>query len=341
MARLLRSRSVIVSALAAVAIVVAFALTSAGAATRPDLPAVPADKLIASSLAAVADPSLSMSGTVHTHVDLGIPQLPGMSTGPTGPLAFLLSDQTFKVWRSPDGARVAQILPSAESDVIATRSDLWVWDSQRFAAWHATVPSSATPPQAPSPADLNTIVSRALSTIAPYANVTAAFPVEIAGRAAYVVRLTPASASNTLVDRVDVAIDAETRVPLRLQVFGKGVASAVVDVAYSDVSFGPVDPSIFAFTPPAGATVHQVSPPTGAAADMHADAAMPTVRVIGTGFDLVVAAQVPSVPKQLAPLFPYRGPLGSADVIERDGRTWLVAGLVPPDALAKAEQKLP
>ncbi len=340
MARILRKRSILASAAAAVVIVTTIALTTAGAAPRPDLAPVPADTLIASSLAAVADPSLSMSGTVRTHVDLGIPQLPGTLSSSSGPLSVLLSDQTFKVWRSPDGKRIAQILPSAERDVIATPTDLWAWDSQRFTAWHATVPSSATAAQSLSPADIDSIVSKAIATVAPYADVTTAAPIEVAGRPAYVVRLTPAASSNTLVDRIDVAIDADTRVPLRFQIFAKGVADSVVDVAYADVSFGAVDPSIFSFTPPAGATIHQLTAPTDAET-APADTPMAGVRVFGTGFDLVAAVPVPSVPKQLEPFFPYRGPLGSADVVERGGQTWVVAGLVPPDALAKAEQKLP
>jgi outer membrane lipoprotein-sorting protein len=341
MARILRKRSILASFAAAIVIVTAIALTTAGAAPGPDLAPVPADTLIASSLAAVADPSLSMSGTVGTHVDLGIPQIPGTLSGASGPLAVLLSDQTFKIWRSPHGKRIAQILPSAERDVVATPTDLWVWDSQQFTAWHATVPSSTATPQTPALADIDTIVSKMLASIAPYADVTTASPIEVAGRPAYVVRLAPVSSSNTLVNRIEVAIDAETRVPLGLRIFARGVADAVVDVAYTDVSFGPVDPSIFTFAPPSGATVHQIAAPTDAETGTHADSPMPGIRVFGTGFDLVAAVPVPSVPKQLEPFFPYRGPLGSADVVQRSEQTWVVAGLVPPDALAKAEQKLP
>lgn len=341
MARIFRKRSILASAAAAVVIVTAVALTTAGADPGPDLAPVPADTLIASSLAALADPSLSMSGTVGSHVDLGIPQLPGTLSISSGALAVLLTDQTFKVWRSPDGERVAQILPSAERDVVATPTDVWVWDSQQFTAWHATVPSTTPAPRTPSVADLDTLVSKVLATVAPYADLTTSSPIEVAGRSAYVVRLAPASSSITLVDRIDVAIDAETRVPLRFQIFAKGVPDAVVDVAYTAVSFGPIDPSVFAFAPPSGAAVHPVTGPGDAETGAHADSPVSGIRVFGTGFDLVAAVPVPSVPKQLDPFFPYRGPLGSADVVRRGEQTWVVAGLVPPDALTKAEQKLP
>ncbi len=340
MARLLRSRSIIAAAAVAAVLVVAVALTAAGASTPVDLPRVSAERLIASSISAVADRSLSLSGTVETHVDLGIPQLPGMLSDPTGPAGLLLSDQTFKVWRSPAGARVAQILPSAERDVIVTPTDLWLWDSPRFAAWHAGLPGTSAMPSPPSLADIQTVVSRLLAKLVPYADLTTAEPIEVADRPAYVLRLTPAS-SRTLVDHVDVAIDAATRAPLAFDVFATGRADAVVRAGYTSISFGPIDPSVFAFTPPAGAAVHELRPPIGHEAGHDADhGEMPQVRWFGTGFDLIAAVPVRRVPEQLAPLFPYAGPLGSADVVQAGGRTWILAGLVPPDALARVGPEL-
>jgi outer membrane lipoprotein-sorting protein len=344
MARLLRSRSVVVAALAAVAIVVAVALTSAGAATTPDLPPVAADRLIASSLVAAADRSQPVSGTVQTHVDLGIPQLPAFASasGPSGLASVLLTDQTLKVWRSSDGMRVAQLLPAAERDVVVTPSDLWIWDSDRFAAWHASIPAGAATNPVPSLADVQSVASGLIARIEPYATVTTAGTEEVADRPAYLVRLTPASSSATPVDRVEVAIDAATRIPLRLEVFAKGAAEAVVRVGYTAVSFDPFDPSVLRFTPPDGAAVHELQPPDGGSAD---DAAgtpgeMPDVRWFGTGFDLVAAVSVPSVPKDLTPFFPFRGPIASADLVDRGDHVWIVAGLVPPDALAAVEPEL-
>jgi hypothetical protein len=356
MARLLRSRSILAATIAPVVLVAAVALTAAGASTAPDLAPIPADRLIATSLTALADPSLSMSGTVETHVDLGIPQLPGALADPAGPLGLLLSDQTFRVWRSPDGVRVAQLLPAAERDAVLTHSDIWFWDSARFAAWHGTLPGDPLP--IPSPADVEAIVSQLLPRLQPYAGLTTSTPVEIANRRAYVLRLTPATSPDTLVDRVEFAIDAATRVPLRVEIFAKGTAEPVVVAGYTDVSFAPVDPAIFDFSPPAGAPVHELDGADDDDGDLHDlfngggsfgegashDAAVvpgePEVRWFGAGFDVIVAVPVQSVPKDLAPFFPYGGPIASADVVERGDHAWIVAGLVRPDALAKVEPKL-
>jgi outer membrane lipoprotein-sorting protein len=350
MARLLRSRSVVGTTIAAALVVGAVALTAAGAATAPDLAPVPADQLIASSIAAVADRSLSVSGTVRTHVDLGIPQLPGAMSSSSGPLSLLLSDQTLKVWRSPGGVRIAQILPAAERDVVVRPEELWLWDSDRFTAWHADLSTFATgtarPSAPPSLGDLDGMVSQLLTKIGPYANVTTASPLAVAGRPAYVVRLTPASSSNTLVDRIELAVDAQTRLPLRLEVFARGASAAVVTAGYTAVSFAAVDPSVFEFTPPEGATVHELG--EGAAGgDANRDAAaqfanggISDVVTFGEGFDLVFAARVAKLPQELAPFFPYRGPIASANVVEHGGHIWIVAGLVPPDVLERVEHKL-
>jgi len=145
MARLLRSRSTLAAAVPAVAIVLAVGWLSVGrAAPLPDLPSVSPRTLIASTLHAVANRT-PVSGTVKTHVDLGIPQLPSSLSDPAGPAAILLADQTFKVWYGPDGIRVAQILPFAERDLVSDRSDVWFWDAQRFmAAYRTETPHAAT-----------------------------------------------------------------------------------------------------------------------------------------------------------------------------------------------------
>lgn len=346
MARVIRSRSVAVAVAAAVLLALV-GLGAVQAEPRPDLPAVAPERLIASSLEAVARRT-PISGRVTTHVDLGLPQLPSNLSDPTGPAGVLLSDQTFQVWRSPDGLRVAQLLPFAERDVVVNATDAWLWDSNRFTAWHAAVGGPAAPsPEIPSLGDLTDLVARAVDRLAPYANVTSADPEVVAGRDAYVVRLTPTD-PGTLIGHVDVALDAGTRLPLRVSVFAKGGASAALEAGFTSVSFDPVDPGMFVFAPPRGATVEQVRPPAGGW-DGHAEPSEGTaadglpagVRVFGRGFGLVLAVRVPEVPKDIRPLLPYAGPLGSVDAVERGDHAWIVAGAVAPDRLAEVEPTLP
>jgi outer membrane lipoprotein-sorting protein len=340
MARLLRSRSALAAAVAAVAIVLAVGWLSVGrAAPMPDLPSVSAPTLIASTLHAVANRT-PVSGTVKTHVDLGIPQLPSGLSDPAGPAAVLLTDQTFKVWYGPDGIRVAQILPFAERDLVANRSDVWFWDAQRFTAWHYAVDETAPRQDPPSLGDLTRMVSDVLRDDRSYVVASVAQAHVVAGRDAYVLRLTPTTA-DTLVGRIDVAIDAETRMPLSLQVFARGGAAAVVEVGYASVAFGPVDPSMFTFAPPQDAVVKQVSDEGRGVPGSSGQAPFQGVRVLGRGFGMIVAVRVSDVPADVRRLFPYVGPVGSADLVDRGDHSWLVVGLVEAAALAEVEPKLP
>ena len=339
MARLPRYRSTLAAAVPAVAIVLAVGWLSVGrAAPLPDLPSVSPPTLIASTLHAVANRT-PVSGTVKTHVDLGIPQLPSSLSDPAGPAAILLADQTFKVWYGPDGVRVAQILPFAERDFVSNGSDVWFWDAQRFMAWHYAVDETAPRQAPPSLGDLTRLVSDVLLDDRSYVVASVAQAQVVAGRDAYVLRLTPATA-DTLLGRIDVAIDAETRMPLSLQVFARGSSAAVVEVRYTSVAFEPVDASMFTFTPPQDAVVKQVSDESSGAPGSSGQPPVQGVRVFGRGFGMILAARVTDVPADVRRLFPYAGALGSADVVDRGDHSWLVAGLVRPTALAEVEPKL-
>ena len=74
-------------------------------------------------------------------------------------------------------------------------------------------------------ADPLTLARRALAAASPTTSVGMGTAVRVAGRAAYVLVLTPKDAT-TLVGRVEVAVDATTHVPLATAVFAKGAAFA-------------------------------------------------------------------------------------------------------------------
>jgi hypothetical protein len=344
MARLLRSRSAIASIVVALVLGASVGVVVTRADTVPNLPPITPQRLIANALAAIAE-RIPVSGTVTTHLDLGLPQLPASFGSSTGAVSILLADQTFKVWRSPDGTRVAQILPFAERDLYATRTDVWAWDSDAFTAWHAAVPPTAEPPAPPSAGDLEAIVDKVLAGAAPYATLSLAEPERVAGRDAYVLSLQPTDPS-TLVGSMRVAIDAETSLPLRLQIVPKGSLDAAIEAGFTSVDFGPVDPSIFAFTPPEGATVKELGTASGGTSDSSGDrgsAEMPDVRRFGEGFGLIVAVRVKAsdVPAGVGGMLPYAAPLGSVNLLERGDHAWVLAGAVDLSALRAVEPSLP
>jgi outer membrane lipoprotein-sorting protein len=362
----------------------AFGISAVRAEPTPDLPPVAADALLASTLHAMSSPP-PVAGTVRTHVDLGIPALPDISTGAaTGDTAtaasMLLGDQTFRLWRSSDGIRISHLARFQEQVLVANHAEAWAWDSQSLRAVRLTpqdlaaaVPQAlarrverSAPSMPPSLGDPIRIARTVLEGVSPYAVASVATPERVAGRDAYTLRLSPRS-ERTLVGAVDVAIDAETRLPLRLQVVPRNALDPSIEVGFSAIDYGSVDPSIFTFDPPAEANVTDAGPALARVlsvahvrrlAAIHGDPAkagvnacramhlerrapIPTTRVFGEGFGLILAVRVAEVPSEMRSMLPYSGPLGSVALVDRGDAAWILAGAVTPDALSSVQPRLP
>jgi outer membrane lipoprotein-sorting protein len=363
----------------------AFGISAVRAEPTPDLPPIAADELLASTLHAMSSPP-PLAGTVRTHVDLGIPALPDISTGAASgdtatAASMLLGDQTFRLWRSPDGIRISHLARFQEQVLVANHAEAWAWDSQSLRAVRLTpqdlaaaVPRAlarrverSAPSVPPSLGDPIRIARTMLEGVSPYAVASVATPERVAGRDAYTLRLSPRS-ERTLVGAVDVAIDAETRLPLRLQVVPRNTLDPSIEVGFSAIEYGSVDRSIFTFDPPAEASVTDAAPAVArvlsaahvrrlaaihgdpAKADINACRAMlrqarrtpfPTMRAFGEGFGLILAVRVTEVPRALRSMLPYSGPLASATLADGKHGAWIVAGAVTPDALSSVLSRLP
>ncbi|HEY0214995.1 MAG TPA: hypothetical protein VGC57_01235, partial [Cellulomonas sp.] len=142
-----------------------------------------------------------------------------------------------------------------------THYSLDVADQARYDALAEDARTGATPTTG---ADLPTpeeAARQALAQVEGHADVTTDAAVTVAGRDAYQVVVSPTDAG-TLVDRVVVAVDAETSAPLRVQVWSTQDADAPsLEVGFTDVSFTAPDDSVLAFSAPAGATVQDVVVP--------------------------------------------------------------------------------
>jgi hypothetical protein len=336
------------------------------ARSTPSLPSITSQQLIASTLSALAHPR-PVSGEVTARLDLGLPSLPQVGPQPdglAGLLATLAGEQRIRVWASTDGLRVEQLLPQEERVLYVSRQDAWAWDSRSYTATHlAEFPArfQSLPPSLGSQAegsqllqlsDPATLARTALDAVSPTTAVGIGSPVRVAGRSCYVLSLVPRQ-EGTLVGRVDVAIDATTRLPLSVNVFAKGSRAASVSVAFATLSFDPIDPSVYRFTPPPGAIVTQPSsaggPETGDAGDVSSPHDLASsVQVFGTGWATALAVRLPSVPANqdvgdgvtLQNLLPFSGPLFSARLANRSGHDWLLFGAVPQSALAATESSL-
>jgi outer membrane lipoprotein-sorting protein len=113
-------------------------------------------------------------------------------------------------------------------------------------------------------------IQEAIVRIMRHANLSGAQPTDVAGQAAYAVRISP-SHNGGLVGGAELAWDAIHGVPLRVAVYSTQSTAPVLELAATEVSYGAVPASVFELSPPANAKVTEVKPPTqpagGAAAD--------------------------------------------------------------------------
>ena len=82
----------------------------------------------------------------------------------------------------------------------------------------------------------------------------------VAGRWAYPLTLEPRDKSATLVERAEALVDAETFVPLLLELYAEERPEPVARYEAKDFQVGPVPDARFEFETPPGATVERLQP---------------------------------------------------------------------------------
>lgn len=323
---------------------------AAGAADLPVKSPEDVLRLVASS------DTKAFTGTVEQSSDLGLPSLPknvggsSADSSAASTLELLMGDHTAKVYvDGPTKVRVQVLDQLAERDAIRNGSDVWLYQSSDESVTHITLPehtadteptpapdATATTPQA--------LAQRFLAAVDPSTAVTLGSNTKVAGRDAYDLVLTPRTDA-TLVGSVSIAVDGQTGLPLRVQVLARGASSPAFEAGFTSFTPGAPDESVFAFTPPKGATVSEQSPKQG---DRHIDAAHPKPTVTGTGWATIVSLPAGSAPAQALddPLVaqltqPVDGGRALSTtlvsvLVTADGR--VLAGAVPVSALQSAAQ---
>ncbi len=217
----------------------------------------------------------SGSGDITMTARLGLPDLGslgGPATSAGSVMGLLSGTHTAHVWVG-DGqhVRVALDAPSAETDWIRNGSDLWAWDSSAQQVRHTTAePDTGDGAKAGDktgahqgtipPMDPATAADQVLAQVTPTTDVSVRTPGYVAGRPVYELVVKPRSEHST-VGSVQISVDATTGMPLALQVLAKGSTDPAYEVAYTSISFDQPPASTFAFTPPPGVAVTEVSSP--------------------------------------------------------------------------------
>lgn len=234
------------------------------ASAGPGLPPISAEQLLVKVQRAHVD---TLSGTIDTRTDLGLPALPssaggsGRDEGPS-PTEMLTGTHTLRLAvDGPERQRVAVLDQLAERDLVRNGRDVYAYDSRANSVTHWRLPAERPhqkAQQSPTATQLTPqqLAKRFLAEAGPTTQISVDGTGKVAGRSVYTLQLAPKSAQS-LVGSVRIGVDSKTGVPLRVTVTPKSGGGTAVDVGFRDVSFSAPPASRFDFTPPKGAKVKE------------------------------------------------------------------------------------
>lgn len=153
---------------------------------------------------------------------------------------------------------------------------------------HAGPSSASSTP--PSVAKIQEAIDRLMGQV----NLSGATPSDVGGQPAYAVRISPRS-NGGLVGGAELAWDANHGVPLKLAIYAKDNPSPVLSLTATEVSYGPIESSVFSLSLPAGVKRTQIAPPrssSGTDGSSGADGRRPRIDASTTGLS-AVQAKVP------------------------------------------------
>jgi len=245
--------SLIAVAFAAGLLAAVLAVPARGEVTLPQL--TPAE-LIAKMAAEVQDVQAVHGEFVWNNQLLGAGPL-RLPAGAPEDAEALLPSGTGEVWYQDGRVRVQMGNGDVEVAAVKSGAVAWFYRSLSDTAVRVALPAEAMAADHESHLDKVTplLAGLGLARLAPAAGVGVGQET-VAGRAAYVLTLTPTSELTTLASAT-LAVDGQTFVPLRVQVLARGQSDPVFSAGFTSVDYDPVDADVFAYEPPAGATVER------------------------------------------------------------------------------------
>jgi outer membrane lipoprotein-sorting protein len=350
----------LVVALGASATAIAFALGSG-----PTPPPKPLAQAVHDALTATPVEGVSASVKLTDNLLEGA-NLASGNGGEAGQLSQspLLSGASGRLWIAKDGrVRLELQAEKGDTQVLYDGHTVTVYDASSNTLYRYTPPvpaaASTHEPRAkisehevPSVAK----IEEAIAKLGKHANVSGATPTDIAGQAAYTARISP-NESGSLIGGAELSWDAVHGLPLRAALYSSKSSAPVIELAATEISYGPVDGSVFEFTPPADAKVEEVKLPergdTTHTGTKHDESAKPNVTTHGQGITAVHVLESKAKPGEKPLQLPESLPkvkidgttaselptaLGTLLGFERSGVRYLLVGAVTPadiEAVAK------
>lgn len=252
-----RLLAIIAGLLAAAIAGTAIAVAAAGSGPVP--PRKPLPQAIHSALAAKTPAGITARITFTNHL-INATDLQGGSDP-------ILSGASGRLWLSPSGHRLRLELQSdgggGDAQVVVNNGAFWIYDPGSNTVYEGTLPKLGR--DKGKPTDMIptiTDIERFLNRVMGHVNLSGAIPSDVAGHAAYTVKITPKHSAG-LLGSAQLAWDAFRGVPLRVAVYARNDSSPVLELKATDISYGPVPASDFKLSPPSTAKIVRIRTPQG------------------------------------------------------------------------------
>jgi outer membrane lipoprotein-sorting protein len=328
--------------------------------TGPTPPAKPLPDAIHDALAAPSVEGVSARIQLTDHLLEGASLASG-SGGTAGQLSSnpLLSGGSGRLWIAKDGrARLELQSERGDTQIYYDGNTVSIYDASSNTLYRYKIPAHEGGSSDGSSGSDAATASHEVPSVAKieeaithlrHVNVSGATPTDIAGQAAYTVRLSPKE-SGSLIAGAELSWDAVHGVPLRAAIYSTTSATPAIELTTTEVSYGPVDSSVFDFKPPANAKVQEIVAPSPNTAPSGHSGEHPKVTTQGHGIASVAVIESKvkagaggsssALPEGLqkvkingveASELPTE--LGTLLSFERSGVRYLLVGAVSPAAL--------
>lgn len=183
----------------------------------------------------------------------------------------ILSGAQGRLWLSAHRLRLELQSANGDAQVVIDHRSFWVYDPVSHTVYEGSLPaghagatkharahSSAAKGAKPEGVPTIATIQSDLNKLVKHLNVSGAIPSDVAGHAAYTVRIAPKH-DGGLLGAAEVAWDAVRGVPLRIAVYASKNSSPVLQLEATDISYGKVAGSDFNVSPPPGSKVVKIS----------------------------------------------------------------------------------
>ena len=269
----------------------------------------------------------------------------------------LVTGGSGRLWVAKDG-RVRLELQSQQGDteILYDGHTISIYDAATNTEYRYTPPAEEGSSSSSAPAagqhEVPSVarIEEAIAHLGKHADVSGATATDVGGQPAYTVRVSPKE-SGSLFGGVELSFDANHGVPLRAAIYSTTTSTPVVELAATEISYGPVASSVFEVNPPADAKVEEITFPSGGTQPEHRPntTEKPNLTTQGHGPSTIAILEsktkagtkspsealegLPKVTINGTSASELRTELGTLLTFERSGVRYLLAGSVTPAAI--------